>query len=200
MKQYRIVLTLALLLATMTFVCPVNAQNTLPTATRALQLSAFGAVGGDYTGLRGGKNFDIIAGGDLGLPPWHGVRPTVEVRGTYPSDHGLVDSQKSILGGLKVDFLLNRRLHPYGDFLFGRGQMDYNGQYLYANHFYVLTTTYVYSPGGGVDVDLNEHFTVRLDGQFQHWGATPTPSGHVYSTVGSAGLVYHFTFDRRARR
>ena len=124
MKQVKIILTLALLLATISGTRAAQAQG-MPTATRQLQLSAFGAVSGVYTGLNGGKNFSITAGGDLGLPPWRGIRPTIEVRGTYPTDHGLVDSQKSILGGLKVDFLLRHRFRPYGDVLFGRGQIDY---------------------------------------------------------------------------
>ena len=198
MKQVRI-LTLALLLA----ICcapAASAQYTMPTASRALQLSAFGGVSGVFTGLQGGKNFSITAGGDLGLPPWRGLRPTIEIRGIYPTDHGLVDSQKSILFGGKVDFLLNHRIHPYGDFLFGRGQINY-GQfgYVYGDYIYSLTTTYVDSPGAGFDYRLTERLAVKVDGQFQRWAAAPTPSGVIYSKVGTAGLVYYFNFDRRNR-
>ena len=199
MKQDKFVLTLAVLLATISWTCVAAAQDSHPTAVRELQLSAFGAASGVYTGLAGGKNFSIIAGGDLGLPPWRGVRPTVEVRGTYPTDHGLVDSQKSVLGGLKVEFLLGHRLRPYGDLLYGRGQMNYGFGYIYGNYVYSLTTTYILSPGGGFDFDLNDRLAIRLDGQYQRWGSAPTPSGTVYSTVGSAGLVYRFNFDRRRR-
>jgi len=199
MKQDKFVPMLAMLLATISWTCVAAAQDSHPTAVRELQLSAFGAASGVYTGLAGGKNFSIIAGGDLGLPPWRGVRPTVEVRGTYPTDHGLVDSQKSVLGGLKVEFLLGHRLRPYGDFLYGRGQMNYGFGYIYGNYVYSLTTTYILSPGGGFDFDLNDRLAIRLDGQYQRWGSAPTPSGTVYSTVGSAGLVYRFNFDRRRR-
>src|ERR1017187_9403400 len=100
MKHSKVVLTLALLLATLSWAYAAVAQEAHPTATRQLQLSAFGAVSGVFTGLEGGKNFAVTAGGDLGLPAWLGIRPTIEIRGRYPTDHGLVDSQKDILGGL----------------------------------------------------------------------------------------------------
>jgi hypothetical protein len=195
MKQYRIVL--ALLAATISWVSAAEAQDSHPTASRPLQLSAFAGVSGVYTGLSGGKNFSITAAGDLGLPPWHGVRPTIELRGTYPTDHGLVDSQESVLAGLKTEFLLSHRLRPYGDFLIGRGQMNYGFGYIYGNNIYALTTTNVYSPGGGFDFDLNERLAIRVDGQFQRWGLTPTQSGNVWAKVGTAGIVYRFNFDRR---
>ena len=199
MKQLKI-LTLGLLLATISWAHAASAQYTMPTASRTLQLSAFGAATGVFTGLDGGKNFGITAGGDLALPPWRGVRPTIEVRGEFPTDHGLVDSQKSVLAGLKVDFLLNHRLRPYGDFLFGRGQMNYGPfGYVYGNNIYALTTTYIDSPGGGIDFQMTGHYAIRVDGQYQRWASAPTPSGVIWSTVGSAGLVYNFTFDRRRR-
>lgn len=201
MKQVKSFLTLAVLLALIWAVRTASAQGSMPTATRQLQLSAFGAVSGVYTGLAGGKNFSITAGGDLGLPPWHGIRPVIELRGTYPADHGLVDSQKSILGGLKVDFLLRHRLRPYGDFLFGRGQINYgNFGYRYNGNNYMLTTTYVDAAGGGFDYMLGENLAIKVDGQFERWGAPPTPSGTIYSKLGSAGIVYYFTFDRHHGR
>jgi hypothetical protein len=199
MKQVKIFLTLALLLAMISGARGAQAQG-MPTATRQLQLSAFGAVSGVYTGLAGGKNFSITAGGDLGLPPWHGIRPTIEVRGTYPTDHGLVDSQKSILAGPKVEFLLSHRFRPYGDVLFGRGQINYGYGYIYGNNIYSLTTTYVDAAGGGFDYMMSEHLAIKVDAQFERWGGpTPTPSGTIYSKLGSAGIVYYFTFDRRNR-
>jgi hypothetical protein len=197
MKQYRIVLTLASLLASISWTSVASAQEALPTAVRPMQLSAFGGVSPVFTGLSGGKNFSITAGADLALPNFRKVRPVIEVRGTYPTDHGLVDSQKSILGGLRVDFLLGRRIHPYGDFLIGRGQIDYDGGYNFGNLVYLRTTTKVLSPGAGFDYDLTDHWGIKVDGQFQHWGEAPTPSGSIYSKVGTVGVVYRFGFDRR---
>jgi hypothetical protein len=198
MKSRKALLTLALL--PLLVACTATAQSAHPTAERQLQLSAFGAVSGDFTGLEGGKNFAVTAGGDLGLPPWRGIRPTIEVRGRYPMDHGLVDSQKDILGGLRVDFLLNHRLRPYGDFLFGRGQMNYGlTGYQFKNDIYSLTTTYIDSGGVGFDYNLNERLAIKVDAQIERWGSAPTSTGRIYSSVGTAGLVYYFNFDRHRR-
>lgn len=198
MKQTRVVLTLAIvMLAITSWAGSALAQVALPTASRSLELSAFAGLSGVYTGLAGGKNLSFTAGGDLGLLPYHGVRPSLEVRGTYPMDSGRIDSQKSILGGLKVDVLLNHRLHPYADILFGRGEINYHSGYLFNNEVYLLTTTNVISPGLGFDYDLSDNLAVKVDGQFQHWGYAPTPSGAIYSKVGTIGVVYRFNFGPR---
>lgn len=191
-KSFRALLFAALLPAT------AHAQSALPTASRTLELSAFGAVSGVYTGLGGGKNFGVVAGADLGLPVWRGIRPELEVRGLYPADHGVIDSQKSLLGGARFDFLLNHRLRPYADFLAGRGLMRYgiNG-YQFGNSIYIQTVTPVYSPGAGFDYDLSQHLSVKVDAQLQHWGGAPTQSGNVWSKVGTVGIVYRFTFGPR---
>jgi len=197
MKQSRSVLVLAALLATLSWPCIAPAQSASPTAVRPMQLSAFGGVSGVFTGLAGGKNFSIVAGADLALPPWHGIRPAIEVRGVYPTDRGLVDSQKSIAGGLKVETLLNHRVHPYGDFLFGRGEMNYRFGYQFNGSEYLLTTTNIYSAGGGLDYDLTDQLSLKVDGQVQRWGAAPNASGVVYPVLGTVGIVYRFGFDRR---
>jgi hypothetical protein len=199
MKHYNFVLTLAFALAAISG-AGAAAQEAKPTATRELQLSAFGAASGDFTGLSGGKNLSVTAGGDLGLPPWRGMRPNIEVRGTYPIDKGTIDSQRDVLGGLRVDFLLNHRLRPYGDFLYGRGQINYGSGYIFNDSIYVLTTTYVVSPGGGFNYDVTDHWGIKVDGQFQRWASAPTASGIVYSKVATAGIVYTFTFDRHHSR
>lgn len=188
-----------MLLAALIWPCAALAQS--PTAIQRMQLSAFGGASGDFTGLNGGKNVSITAGVDLALPPvrnW--LRPTVEVRGTYPIDDGAVDSQKSIMGGVRADFLLARRIHPYADFLFGRGETHYGSGYFFSNFEYILTTNYVYSPGAGFDYDLGRSFGVKVDGQFQRWSSAPTPSGIIYSKVGTVGLVYRFNFNHHGIR
>ena len=201
MKQDKAVLTLALLLAPFFLSGIAAAQSAKPTADQDIQLSAFAAASGDYTGLAGGRNLSVTAGADLALAPWHGTRPTLELRGTYPIDKGAIVAQKDVLGGLRLDFLLGRRLHPYGDFLFGRGQMNYgSGGYIYPLNpplgvqpfTYLVSTTYVYSPGAGFDYDLTNRLAIKVDGQYQQWGSVPTASGKLHSTVGTMGLVYRF--------
>jgi hypothetical protein len=195
MKQLRLVQALTLLLATISG-ARIAAAQTLPTAAQPLQLSAFGAVSGVFTGFASGKNFSITAGVDLGLPVWHGLRPVAEVRGPDPMDRGLVVAQKDALGGLRVNFLLGRRIHPYGDFLAGRGEMDYRLGYPFGDKFYDVTTTWTYSPGAGFDYDLTDRLSLKVDAQLQHWGDTPTTSGRIYSSVGTVGVVYRFGVNR----
>ena len=185
---------LALLASVAALTSAASAQN--PTAVQKLQLSTFSGVSGVYTGLAGGKNLDITAGLDLALPPVAHVRPSLEVRGSYPIDRGNIDSQESVLGGARVDFLIGHRFHPYGDFLFGRGQMNYGKGYFYRNSEYLLTTTWVYSPGLGFDYALSDHFLIKLDGQFQRWGAAPVDGGTIYAKQGTVGLVYIIDFNR----
>lgn len=204
MKQDKAVLTLALLLAPFCLPNIATAQSAKPTADQNIQLSVFGAASGDYTGLSGGRNLSVTAGADLALAPWHGTRPTLELRGTYPMDKGKIVAQKDVLGGLRLDFLLGRRVHPYGDFLFGRGQMNYgstchtsNGtvsgyEDIFNGSCYQVSASYIYSPGAGFDYDLSNHFVIKIDGQYQQWGTVPTASGKLHSTLGSIGLVYRF--------
>jgi hypothetical protein len=197
MKQDKHMLSLALLLAMLGWTGAAQAQ----TAVQKMQLSAFGGGSGVLTGLEGGKNFSLTAGVDLALPPVHSwLRPTVEIRGTYPLDHGTISSQKSILGGVRADVLLGHRIHPYGDFLFGRGESHYGMGYFFGNFEYILTTNYVYSPGAGFDYDLNDHLALKVDGQFQRWSSAPTSSGVIYSKVGTVGVVYRFDFNGRHGR
>lgn len=196
MKQDKLVLSLALLLATLSPTLAAHAQPANATAVQRMQLSAFGGASGAYTGLETSKNLSVTVGMDLGLAPHFGVRPVIEVRGLYPLDKGQVVAQKDILGGLKVDFLLNHRLHPYGDFLFGRGQMNYGPSgFSYQNYIFDVTTTYVYSPGAGIDYRFSDHLALKIDAQIQHWSSTPTASGDLYSKVGTVGLVYIFDFN-----
>lgn len=129
------------------------------------------------------------------------VRPVLEVRGVYPLDRGDVDGQKSILGGVKADFLLHNRLRPYGDFLVGRGAVRYASPgYQVGNVIYELSTTNVYSFGGGFDHDLTPRLGLRLDAQVQRWGYAPTASGNMYPTLVTVGLVYRLGFDRPHRQ
>ena len=201
MKQDKAALTLALLLAPFFLPGIAAAQSAKPTADQNIQLSVFGAASGNYTGLSGGRNLSVTAGIDLALAPWHGMRPTLELRGTYPMDKGTIVAQKDALGGLRLDFLLGHRMHPYGDFLFGRGQMNYTETpcnatggfgYVFGNNCYQVSTSYVYSPGAGFDYDLTNHLGIKIDGQYQQWSNVPTASAKLYSTLGSIGLVYRF--------
>jgi hypothetical protein len=174
--------------------CSLVRAQAIPAATRPFTFSAFGAATGAWTGLSGGKNLGITAGGDMSLRPYHRFYPSVEVRGTYPVDDGNVDSQENILFGLKVERYY-RAFHPYVDFLYGRGKIDYlNGGYPNpaGSLLYLNSISNVFSGGGGLDFTLTDHFALKIDAQFQHYGTPVTPSGALYSKPISIGVVYRF--------
>ena len=168
-----------------------------PTAEQPIQLSAFGAVTGTYTGLGSGRNLGITAGVDIGWKPFYRFYPSVEVRGTYPIDGGQVDAQRNILYGLKLARAYGR-FHPYGDFLIGRDKIVYqNGGYPNSagTLLYLDSVSNVISPGGGLDFDLTDQFDLKIDAQFQRYGVPVNSTGHIYSKPISVGVVYRFDFN-----
>jgi opacity protein-like surface antigen len=197
MKQKYLLLTLSLLVATISLVQAAAAQYAKPTASQPRQFSVFAGVTGDYTGLSGGRNLSLTVAADYAFAPSLGLRPTLEARGTIPSiDKGNVFAQKEGMGGLRVDFLLGHRFHPYVDYLFGRGQMNYIGAsgFLYNGAYQQLFTSFVSSPGGGLEIDVREHIVIRIDGQVQQWKNknVPTESGEIESKLATVGVVYRF--------
>lgn len=166
----------------------------IPAANKPFSLSAFGGLTGDYTGLSGGKNLGITAGGDLGFKPFHGFYPSVEVRGTYPVDGGHVDAQENILFGGKAERYYGN-FRPYIDFFYGRAKTTYqNGGYPNptATLLYLDSISNVFAGGGGVDYTLTDHFALKLDAQFEHYDSPVTTSGSVYAKAFTVGVVYRF--------
>lgn len=188
------------LLAVLFPVC-LPAQS-LPTASRGVVPSVFGGITGTYTGLYGSRNLGITAGLDVGLHPIFHLLPSIEVRGTYPINSGSVVGQKHAEGGLRVQKRIGI-FRPYADFLFGRGEMNYQngGLPVPQQAFrYIQTTSNVISPGIGFETDITPHFALLLDGQFQIWSIPFDPSGrtpnssHIYSMPGTIGVVYRFNW------
>jgi hypothetical protein len=171
-----------------------------PTAARPLEISAFAGLTGTFTGLSGGKNLGITAGADIGIRSYHGFRPFLEGRGTYPIDDGHIDAQKDAIGGIRVEHpLLRPNLRLYGDFLIGRGEIDYlNGGYPSPSGdlLYLRSTSTVLSPGAGLQYRLTDHFSALVDGQFQHWDTPASPSGSIWAKAITVGTRYTFNFNR----
>ena len=166
-----------------------------PAASQPLQLSAFLGGTGTFTRLEGGKNLDITGGIDLTYLGLRRFDPAVEIRGTYPVASGQISNQKSFLAGPKVAFPLGH-LHPYGDFLFGRGAINYlNGGFVAGPLQYLSSNTFIYSPGAGVDYDLNHHFGLKADFQFEHWNTPVLPSGSINPIALTGAIVYTFDFN-----
>jgi hypothetical protein len=166
----------------------------MPTASQGSNLSVFGGVTGVYTGIDQGRNLGITAGADYTIGGFFGFRPAVEVRGTYPIHDGHVDDQKSILAGVRVERPI-RRFHPYGDFLIGRGEINYISLFAIGFDQYIRTDSTVYSPGAGFEYDLTHHFAVRTDAQLQHWDTPVNPSGSAWAKQGTVSVTYRFDFN-----
>jgi opacity protein-like surface antigen len=170
-----------------------------PAGSQKLQLSAFVAATGTFTGLEGGKNLGITAGADLTFLGFRRFRPAFEARGTYPIDKGHISSQKNFLLGPKVEYPLGK-FHPYADFLIGRGQIDYHAPgFVFGDTLFINSNTMVYSPGVGLDYNLTHNWAIKGDVQFQHWDTPVTASGTIHPTALTFGVVYNFDFNRGHR-
>lgn len=185
----------ALLLFFLAALTAAHAQND-PTASQYLRLSAFGGATGTYTGIDHARNLGITAGADLNFGRYFGLYPSAEVRGTYPIHDGGRDAERNILGGIKVEKRFGR-FHPYADFLFGQGQINYfNGRFTNAagTITYYQSTSKVFSPGVGVDLDVNHYFALKADFQEQRYD-TPFNGYHAHAKAFTAGVVYRFDFN-----
>lgn len=177
----------------------MHAQSAAPTGSKAFDLSTFGGINGTYTGLAGGRNLGVTAGVDVGLRSYYGFQPFLEGRGMYPIDGGEIDKQKNALGGVRFERQVMPGLRVYGDFLVGRGQIDYErggypapgGQYLLLSN-----SSTVYSPGAGAEFRVREHLSALVDVQFQHYDTPATPSGSLWAKPIMLGVRYRFNFNR----
>jgi len=196
--NFKKMLTQLAVFATLPLVHHAIAQSA-PAATQQLQLSAFVGGTGTYTNLAGGKNLDITAGADLTVLHFRLFRPAFEIRGTYPIDGGTISSQKSFLLGPKIEYPIGR-LHPYADFLVGRGQINYlRGGYIFDDNLYLSSNTLVLSPGVGLDYNFSHNLAVKADFQFQHWDTPAVASGSINPKAITLGATYTFDFNPRHR-
>jgi hypothetical protein len=193
MKFKKTLTSLALLTA---LSLPRNAfAQSTPAATQQLQLSAFVGGTGTFTNLAGGKNLDVTAGADITVLAFRHFRPAAEIRGSYPIDEGTINSQKNFLLGPKLEYPLGR-LHPYVNFLIGRGGIDYiRGGYIFGNVRYLNSNTLVLSPGVGLDYNLTHQLAVKVDFQYQHWDTPAVASGSISPKAITLGAVYVFDFN-----
>ncbi len=188
------------ILAALALGSAVRAQGQAePTAVTHVRLSAWAGATANYTGVELARNADITAGVDISFPTlFAGFAPSLEGRGMYPVAKGNLVSQENLVGGLKLSRSKDR-FHGYGDFLYGRGRLDYaQGGYPDATNTYLVlsNTSSVYSLGGGVDVDLGTHFGVKGDAQLQRYQSPITATGALYSKVFTVAFIYRVGFRR----
>lgn len=163
-----------------------------PTADRPTRFSVFAGATGTYTGLYDGRNVGITAGADLELHRFFGFQPAIELRATYPFSDGNSVALKNALGGLRLEKSLGR-IHPYGNLLVGRGELNYqNGGLLSkdGSTVYIQSLSNVYDAGGGADLDLTSHFGIKFDVQLQRYGSPITDTGTEWAKAATIGVVY----------
>jgi hypothetical protein len=163
-----------------------------PTAEANSRLSFFAGANGANTGLYNGKNAGITAGADLEVFHLFGLHPAIELRGTYPFSDGSSVALKNAMAGLRLEKRFGP-VHPYADFLFGRGELNYqNGGLLSkdGSTYYLQSLSNVWSPGGGAEVDVTRRFALRLDVQLQHYNSPITNSGTEWATSATVGVTY----------
>lgn len=189
-----------LILLPFTVLSPLANAQALPTATQLLRLSVFGGATGMDIGLEGSQTIGATAGLDVGLGRFFGVQPGIELRGTETSEGGVVSGEKNALIGATVSRNFGH-IQPYADFLFGRGILDY-GHGGYPNSSFTLLYTHtagnVLSPGAGINLSITEHFSVKLDGQYQRIATPVTAKHYIYTTPLTFGVIYNFNFNRHA--
>ncbi len=176
------------------FTCSLAHAQAMPAADKPFSFSAFAGATGTDTGLNGGKNLGITAGGDISFRPFRRFYPSVEVRGTYPVDNGKIDSQENVLFGVKAERYYGN-FRPYVDGFYGRAKTTYeHGGYPNpaGTLLYLDSISNVYAAGGGVDYTLTDHFALKIDGQFQHYTSPVSTSGRVYAEAVTIGVVYRF--------
>jgi hypothetical protein len=188
----RLLLRSAAFLLTAVFAVPGALAQAHPTADRTTRLSVFAGATGTEVGLYTGHNAGVTAGADLEVYHFLGLQPAIEVRGTYPVSGGAVLALRNAMGGLRLEKHYGR-IHPYGDFLFGRGEQKYQGGGVInttGSTIYLQSLSNVYSPGGGAELDLTRHFALKLDAQFQHYNSPVTESGSEWAKAGTIGVTY----------
>ena len=189
----------AFALTALAFQRNVQAQA-VPTATRRYDLSA-GFGGSEWCLHRAGRRKEPqhlprqvsiwVFVGIFGVRPRHlkfaGCTPWTAVAWTTNGTFWVGSWKRSKAYG---------RLTPYGDALFGRGEIKYINGYIDPTGTveYLENPTNVLSGGGGVDFRVTDRFSVKADAQIQRYNTPVTMTGHLYSKPLTLAVVYHFSF------
>jgi hypothetical protein len=115
---------------------------------------------------------------DVRLSRW--FQPEAEARWSRANIDGYANAEDTYLFGPRVPIHTFHWMHatPYGKFLVGWGR---------AGGFLTPSTTLALAYGGGLDLRVTKHFTLRaFDFEYQQWRVNPT----LFPYEGSVGLSY----------
>ena len=147
---------------------PSVAAQSLSTASKSAEISAFGAYTGgtpDY-GPYTLKGFS--AGADFTVFPHFVLKPALEIRGNVLSASAV--TEKTVLFGPRAQIDWRGRFHPYADFLIGGGEVLFHPD---PDPGYTGDRSKVYSYGGGIYIDIAYHLAAKFDFQQQSWNLGP---------------------------
>jgi opacity protein-like surface antigen len=191
--------------------CLLSAIVTLPaqshaqaisTASRSLDIAAFGGYAGgktDYGPQKGqGAGFGVDITKFFHLP----VVPSLEGRVNVVDS--TVINELSYMGGIRVEVPLKSRIHPYVAALAGLGTLHFK---FAPSPGYTGDRGLVISYGGGVDFDLVRNISIKIDGQYQNWNLGPngqkvpvTADFTLTPIVAIIGVEYHIPFRPHIRQ
>jgi hypothetical protein len=87
----------------------------------------------------------------------------------YGKSTGTVVNESTMAGGLRLGTTFLNRFHPWVNFLFGVGNIDFNQIVDKNDPSYRSDRGRMYEYGFGLDIDVYRNFSVKLDGQQQNW-------------------------------
>ena len=189
------------LLAAMLWLPGHGRGQALSTASRSMDIAAFGGYSAEETDYAKSRDQGGAFGVDITRFFHLPVVPSLEARANI--EHGKIIDETTYLGGVRIEVPV-RRLHPYGDFLIGAGTLHFK---FAPTPGYTGDRSKVYSYGGGIDIDLVHNFQLKIDAQYQSWNLGPnafvTPPGANFTltpAVGIVGVEYHIPFRARTRQ
>ena len=166
---------------------PKAQGQALPTATGRGGFQVGGGVslgkpdfGQDWIG-------GITAFGDYNLSPHIGAEANIHFLTLHtPQDLG----EETFEAGPRF-YWRKGRFIPYGKAQIGLGRFVVQESNPFYNSGKVNSTSFMYSLGGGVDIEFKRHITVRaFDFEYQKW---PSFANHGLSpVVGTVGVAYRF--------
>ncbi len=157
-----------------------------PTASKNMDISAFGGIINDNPDYGPQRNTGIAFGASVTRYFGWRVAPSLEAR--YTRTTGTYINERALMGGLRIqtDF---HRFHPYADFLGGVATIHFD---VPPSPGYTDDHAPVYAYGGGVDIDIVRRFQLKVDYQAEtmsfdrNFSIAPRPL--------TIGVVYRIPF------
>jgi hypothetical protein len=166
-------------------------------ASRSAAISVFG--GGSFVRPDSGSSSQsgYMFGTDYTYYPGRFyLVPSLELRGSI-SPKGKVVGENVFGGGLRVEHRYSR-FSPYADLLVGAGTLKFTTPIpLVQGGLYESNNSIVYTYGGGVDIGVFSHLSVKVDVQGSHWNLNPNNPTILQPLWMGVGLVYRIPFGSR---